>query len=123
MYSVCNPAQVKTSRPPLKTFAVKSHLSPVRDSGRKHVRVRLLRMHPDIRSLSPLHQADRTVEVPPSKARLLIRYKEAAIGRPGKTTIAKRDREKAKQMKQREKDERRAMRKADKPDRRPAQNG
>jgi len=49
--------------------------------------------------------------------------KEDTIGRPGKTTIAKRDREKAKQMKQREKDERRAQRKADKPDRRPTTSG
>ena len=36
--------------------------------------------------------------------------------RPGKATLAKRDRERAKQAKRREKEERRAQRKADKKD-------
>lgn len=71
----------------------------------------------------PLRQIEHAVEEQQSKRSRSIRSKEAPIGRPGKTTIAKRDREKAKQMKQREKDERRALRKADKPDRRPAGNG
>jgi hypothetical protein len=43
--------------------------------------------------------------------------KEVAIGRPGKTTLAKRDREKAQKMKQREKEARRIQRKAEKVDR------
>ncbi len=43
--------------------------------------------------------------------------KEATIGRAGKTTIAKRDREKAKQIQRREKDARREQRKTEKPDR------
>ncbi|CAE6789427.1 hypothetical protein NSPZN2_50271 [Nitrospira defluvii] len=46
-----------------------------------------------------------------------IEQKEATIARAGKTTIAKRDREKAKQAKQREKEARRVQRKAEKPDR------
>jgi hypothetical protein len=50
-------------------------------------------------------------------------HKEDPIARPGKTTIAKRDREKAKQMKQREKDDRRAQRKAEKPEPRPHAGG
>jgi len=41
--------------------------------------------------------------------------KEGIIGRAGKTTIAKRDREKAKQIQRREKDARREQRKTDKP--------
>ncbi|HKQ36241.1 MAG TPA: hypothetical protein VJT11_13120 [Nitrospiraceae bacterium] len=41
--------------------------------------------------------------------------KEGAIGRAGKTTIAKRDREKAKQVQRREKDARREQRKTEKP--------
>ena len=45
--------------------------------------------------------------------------KEDAIGKPAKTTLAKRDREKAKQMKQREKEARRVQRKAEKSERRP----
>jgi hypothetical protein len=48
---------------------------------------------------------------------------EGTIGRPGKTTLAKRDREKARMMKQREKAEKRAQRKAEKTERRPTQNG
>ncbi|OGW48050.1 MAG: hypothetical protein A2V62_07125 [Nitrospirae bacterium RBG_19FT_COMBO_58_9] len=43
--------------------------------------------------------------------------KEGTIGRAGKTTIAKRDREKAKQVQRREKDARREQRKTEKPDR------
>jgi hypothetical protein len=43
--------------------------------------------------------------------------KEGTIGRAGKTTIAKRDREKAKQIQRREKDARREQRKTEKPDR------
>ena len=46
-----------------------------------------------------------------------VEQKEGIIARAGKTTIAKRDREKAKQAKQREKEARRLQRKADKPDR------
>ncbi|MGZ9275104.1 MAG: hypothetical protein ACXW34_10205, partial [Nitrospira sp.] len=42
---------------------------------------------------------------------------EATIARAGKTTIAKRDREKAKQVKQREKEARRVQRKSEKPTR------
>jgi hypothetical protein len=42
---------------------------------------------------------------------------EGTIGKPAKTTLAKRDREKAKQMKQREKEARRVQRKAEKADR------
>jgi phage/plasmid-associated DNA primase len=42
---------------------------------------------------------------------------EDTIGKPAKTTLAKRDREKAKQMKQREKEARRVQRKAEKTDR------
>jgi hypothetical protein len=38
------------------------------------------------------------------------------MARPGKTTLAKRDRERAKQAKRRDKEERRAQRKADKKD-------
>jgi len=49
--------------------------------------------------------------------------KEDIIGGPGKTTMAKRDREKARQLKQREKEEQRAQRKANKRDRRPTQDG
>jgi hypothetical protein len=45
-------------------------------------------------------------------ARLSAR--EATIPRPGKATLAKRDRERAKQAKQKEKEERRAQRKAEK---------
>ena len=41
--------------------------------------------------------------------------KEGTIGRAGKTTIAKRDREKAKQIQRREKDARREQRKTEKP--------
>jgi hypothetical protein len=41
--------------------------------------------------------------------------KEGIIGRAGKTTIAKRDREKAKQIQRREKDARREQRKSEKP--------
>jgi hypothetical protein len=48
---------------------------------------------------------------------------EAAIGRRGKTTTAKRDREKAQKQKRREKEEQRAQRKANKRDRRPTQEG
>jgi hypothetical protein len=48
--------------------------------------------------------------------------KEGIIGGPGKTTAAKRDREKSRQQKQREKEARRVQRKANKPDR-PAQEG
>lgn len=43
--------------------------------------------------------------------------KEGTIGRAGKTTIAKRDREKSKQIQRREKDARREQRKTEKPDR------
>jgi len=43
------------------------------------------------------------------------RPKEGTIGRAGKTTIAKRDREKAKQLQRREKDARREQRKMEKP--------
>lgn len=39
------------------------------------------------------------------------------MGGPGKTTTAKRDREKAQRQKQRDKEERRAQRKATKPNR------
>lgn len=39
------------------------------------------------------------------------------MGRPGKTTLAKRDREKALKMRQREKEARRVQRKAEKEDR------
>jgi hypothetical protein len=56
-------------------------------------------------------------------ARILTYIQEVPIARPGKTTIAKRDREKAKQMKQREKDDRRAQRKAEKPEPRPRTAG
>jgi hypothetical protein len=49
--------------------------------------------------------------------------KEDIIAGPGKTTLAKRDREKARQIKQREKEERRLQRKAGKTDRRPSQDG
>lgn len=48
---------------------------------------------------------------------------EDAIGKPAKTTLAKRDREKAKQMKQREKEARREQRKAEKVERRPNAEG
>jgi hypothetical protein len=48
---------------------------------------------------------------------------EGIIGRPGKTTIAKRNREKAQRIKQRDKEERRAQRKAEKPDRQPTKDG
>lgn len=48
--------------------------------------------------------------------------KEDIIGGPGKTTAAKRDREKSRQQKQRDKEARRVERKANKPDR-PAQEG
>jgi hypothetical protein len=48
--------------------------------------------------------------------------KEGIIGGPGKTTAAKRDREKSRQQKQRDKEARRVQRKANKPDR-PAQEG
>ncbi|OYT20070.1 MAG: hypothetical protein CCU26_08570 [Nitrospira sp. UW-LDO-01] len=44
------------------------------------------------------------------------------MGGPGKTTAAKRDREKTRQQKQRDKEARRVERKANKPDR-PAQEG
>lgn len=44
------------------------------------------------------------------------------MGGPGKTTLAKRDREKARRQKQREKEERRVQRKAAKLNR-PAQEG
>ena len=40
---------------------------------------------------------------------------EGTIGRAGKTTIAKRDREKSKQIQRREKDARREQRKTEKP--------
>lgn len=53
----------------------------------------------------------------------MTRAKEGTIGRPGKTTLAKRDREKALQRKQREKEERRAQRKAGKADRLPTKDG
>ena len=62
-------------------------------------------------------------------ARLRVDYdcfhtdKEDAIGKPAKTTLAKRDREKAKQMKQREKEARRVQRKAEKAERRPHAEG
>jgi len=50
--------------------------------------------------------------------------KEAIIARAGKTTLAKRDREKARQVKQREKEARRAQRKAEKAARpSPGENG
>lgn len=56
--------------------------------------------------------------VPPAfHQQRIIRVKEAPIARPGKTTLAKRDREKAKQAKQREKEARRAVRKAEKANR------
>lgn len=45
------------------------------------------------------------------------------MGGPGKTTFAKREREKARQMNQREKEERRLQRKAEKLVRRPSQDG
>lgn len=45
------------------------------------------------------------------------------IGKPAKTTLAKRDREKAKQMKQREKEARRVQRKAEKTDRQQTTGG
>ena len=51
------------------------------------------------------------------------RAKEGIIGRAGKTTLAKRDREKARRIKQQEKEDRRAQRKADKADRRPTKDG
>lgn len=51
------------------------------------------------------------------------RAKEGIIGRPGKTTPAKRDREKARRIRQQEKEDRRAQRKADKRDRRPTKDG
>ena len=44
-----------------------------------------------------------------------VTTKEGIIGRAGKTTIAKRDREKAKQIQRREKDARREQRKSEKP--------
>jgi hypothetical protein len=46
---------------------------------------------------------------------LSCQAKEGAIGRAGKTTIAKRDREKSKQIQRREKDVRREQRKTEKP--------
>lgn len=49
--------------------------------------------------------------------------REGSIARPGKTTLAKRDREKRKQMKQREKEARREQRKTEKADRRPHAEG
>ena len=49
--------------------------------------------------------------------------KEGTIGRAGKTTIAKRDREKAKQIQRREKDARREQRKTEKPARPPNTEG
>jgi hypothetical protein len=52
-----------------------------------------------------------------------LHKEEEAIGRPGKTTVAKRDREKARQQKQREKDARRAQRKAEKESRAPRADG
>jgi len=45
------------------------------------------------------------------------------MGRPGKMTLAKRDREKAKQQKQRDKEARRALRKAEKAEQRPHAGG
>ena len=45
---------------------------------------------------------------------LHLRPWEVRIPRPGKATLAKRDRERAKQAKQKEKEERRAQRKAEK---------
>ena len=54
---------------------------------------------------------------------LIVPKKEDAIGKPAKTTLAKRDREKAKQMKQREKEARRVQRKAEKSERRPHAEG
>lgn len=45
------------------------------------------------------------------------------MGRPGKTTLAKRDREKALKARQQEKEARRAQRKAEKEDRRDAPEG
>ena len=53
----------------------------------------------------------------PDRASGSIGAKEGAIGRAGKTTIAKRDREKAKQVQRRDKDARREQRKTEKPDR------
>ncbi len=49
-------------------------------------------------------------------------HKEDTIGGPGKVTLAKREREKARQQKQREKEARREQRKATKRDR-PDQEG
>ena len=57
----------------------------------------------------PIHLFVYTTGIP--------RKKEGTIGRPAKTTLAKRDREKAKQMKQREKEARREQRKAEKAER------
>jgi hypothetical protein len=57
----------------------------------------------------------------PARSKLYTRtrgtHKEDTIGGPGKVTLAKREREKARIQKQREKEARRAERKAHKPDR------
>jgi len=48
---------------------------------------------------------------------------EDAIGRAGKTTLAKRDREKALQLQRKEKEAKRALRKAEKRERGPVPEG
>jgi len=52
-----------------------------------------------------------------------LHAKEGTIARPGKATLTKRSRERAKQMKRQDKEERRAQRKAEKADRRPPTDG
>ncbi len=49
--------------------------------------------------------------------------KEDTIGRPGKATLTKRNRERNQQLKRRDKEARRAQRKAEKVDRRPLIEG
>ena len=49
--------------------------------------------------------------------------KEDTIGRPGKATLTKRNRERNQQLKRRDKEARRAQRKVEKVDRRPLSEG
>jgi len=75
--------------------------------------------------MSP-HRFGNDVEAPQnntSSGLRVERAKEGIIGRAGKTTLAKRDREKARRIRQQEKEDRRAQRKADKSNRPPAKDG
>lgn len=61
------------------------------------------------------HRGDRIITAGDWRLNMSGHAKEGTIGRAGKTTIAKRDREKAKQIQRREKDARREQRKTEKP--------